>query len=139
MRAPELSTPDGGPQSGSASPGARRAGRRRARVRRRHTLVKVLGCTLVVLVLVTGLTMVYLYRHLNGNLTILDAGGDIVGPRPDKVAVEGPHEPLNILVMGDDTRQCQGCKIDNEAGAGGSDTTILVHLSADRKHAYGTS
>lgn len=51
----------------------------------------------------------------------------------------GPREPVNVLVMGSDTRQGKGNKIDNESGEGGSDTTILLHLSADRKHAYGIS
>lgn len=114
-------------------------GKRRAQPKRKHTVLRVLGCTVLVLALVTGLGMVYFYRHLNGNLTFVDVTGDIVGNRPHKVAVEGPHEPMNILVMGDDTRSCKGCKIDNEAGAGGSDTTILLHLSADRRHAYGVS
>jgi len=122
----------------SAAPPAS-GGKRRAQPPRKHTIWKVLGSTLLALVLLTGLGTVYLYRHLNGNLTVLDVNGDILGDRPDKLAVGGPHEPLNILVMGDDTRDCAGCKIDNEAGAGGSDTTILLHLSADRKHAYGVS
>jgi LCP family protein required for cell wall assembly len=40
--------------------------------------------------------------------------------------------------MGSDSRDCKGCHIDKESG-GGSDTTILLHLSGDRKHAYGVS
>src|SRR3712207_5234115 len=61
--------------------------------------------------------------------------------RPDKVKVAGPKEPLNILVMGSDTREGEGNKIDGEStgSSGFSDTTILVHLSADRKTAYGIS
>ena len=45
---------------------------------------------------------------------------------------------MNILVMGSDSRDCDGCGIDQEAG-GGSDTTLLFHLSADRESAYGVS
>ena len=40
--------------------------------------------------------------------------------------------------MGSDSRDCEGCDIDKEGG-GGSDTTILVHLSADRSRAYAVS
>jgi LCP family protein required for cell wall assembly len=40
--------------------------------------------------------------------------------------------------MGSDSRDCDGCGIDQEAG-GGSDTTLLFHLSADRESAYGVS
>lgn len=46
---------------------------------------------------------------------------------------------INILVMGTDTRDCQGCQIDNQHGGGGSDTTILIHISADRTWAEGIS
>jgi LCP family protein required for cell wall assembly len=41
--------------------------------------------------------------------------------------------------MGDDTRSGEGNAIDKETGGGGSDTTILVHLSADRSRAYAIS
>src|SRR5688500_11236299 len=41
--------------------------------------------------------------------------------------------------MGDDTRSGEGNDIDTESGGGGSDTTILVHLSADRSRAYAIS
>lgn len=46
---------------------------------------------------------------------------------------------VNILVMGTDTRDCAGCQIDNQHGGGGSDTTILIHISADRTWAEGIS
>jgi LCP family protein required for cell wall assembly len=46
---------------------------------------------------------------------------------------------INILVMGTDTRDCKGCQIDNQHGGGGSDTTILIHISADRTWAEGIS
>nr|WP_241248369.1 LCP family protein [Nocardioides sp. KC13] len=40
--------------------------------------------------------------------------------------------------MGSDSRDCKGCGVDGESG-GGSDTNILLHLSANRKFAYGVS
>jgi len=47
---------------------------------------------------------------------------------------------LNVLVMGSDTREGAGNNIDGLTGGGErSDTTILLHLSADRKRAYGIS
>jgi LCP family protein required for cell wall assembly len=52
----------------------------------------------------------------------------------------GPHGPINIMVMGSDNRDAPGDHIDNLTGIGKrSDTTILLHLSADRQHAYGVS
>ncbi|GAA2146538.1 LCP family protein [Nocardioides koreensis] len=116
------------------------APKRKGRTRKRHTVAKVLIASLVVLGMVTGLSVVFIYRHLNGNLNVADLTGQLGSDRPDKKAVEGPKEPLNILVMGSDARDCDGCNIDNLTGMGErSDTTILLHLSADRTRAYGIS
>ncbi|MFC4782970.1 LCP family protein [Nocardioides sp. MAHUQ-72] len=116
------------------------APKRRGKKRKRHTVAKVVVAALVVLGMVTGLSVVFIYRHLNGNLNVVDLTQQLGTDRPDKVAVEGPHEPLNILVMGSDARDCEGCNIDNLTGMGErSDTTILIHLSADRTRAYGIS
>ena len=116
-----------------------RTPKRRARGRKRHTVGRALLAVVLVLAMATGLSIVFLYRHFNGNLNVLDVTGQLEN-RPDKVAVAGPQEPLNVLVMGSDNRDCAGCNIDNLTGGGErSDTTILLHLSADRKHAYGIS
>ena len=96
--------------------------------------------TSVVLALVTGLSTLYLYRHYNGNLDVINVDEQLGTDRPEKKKVEGPKEPLNILVMGSDDRDAPGNNIDNLTGGGKrSDTTILLHLSADRKRAYGIS
>jgi LCP family protein required for cell wall assembly len=116
--------------------GSNGAPKRKGKPARKHTVGRVVLISAVVLALVTGLSTVYFVRHLNGNITgvSLDALGD---DRPEKV-YKGNGEPLNILVMGSDSRDCEGCGIDKEGG-GGSDTTILVHLSADRSRAYAVS
>ncbi|ABL80309.1 MULTISPECIES: LCP family protein [unclassified Nocardioides] len=127
---------DAVPEHAQPDPGAPK---RRGKARKRHTVGKVLLATTLVLVMATGLGTVWLYRHLNGNLSVLDPTAQLSN-RPDKVKVEGPKEPLNILVMGSDSRDCAGCNIDNLTGGGQrSDTTILFHLSADRERAYGVS
>ena len=116
-----------------------RGGKRRARKRKRHSVAKVLLSSMVALVLITGLSAAYLYRHLNGNLHVYDATKDMIGARPADLFT-GPEGPINILVMGSDSRDCSGCDIDGLTGGGErSDTTILLHLSADRQHAYGIS
>jgi len=115
------------------------APKRRGRTKKKHTIGRVLLASCVVLALVTGLGVIYLYRHLNGNLTVLDIQKQLTD-RPSKHRVAGPQEPLNILVMGSDDRDGAGDNIDGLTHAGQrSDTTILFHLSADRKHAYGVS
>ncbi len=112
-------------------------GKRRGRARRTHTVAKVLLSTLLTLGMVSGLSVAFLYRHLNDNINHVEVAGQLYD-RPEKVHTNTPKQPLNILVMGSDSRDCDGCSIDGEAG-GGSDTTILFHLSADRQSAYGVS
>ena len=115
--------------------------RRKGAPPRKHTVFKVLLASVLVLALATGLGVVYFYRHLNGNLTVLDIEGQLTD-RPEKEDVpDEPQEPLNILVMGSDDRDAEGNNIDNQelGSADRSDTTILFHLSADRKRAYGIS
>ena len=113
--------------------------KRRGKARKRHTVAKIVLATAVVLAMVTGLGTIWLYRHLNGNINVLDVDDQLTG-RPEKIDVQGPQEPINILVMGSDSRDCEGCNIDNLTGGGQrSDTTILVHVSADRQRAYGIS
>ncbi len=122
-----------GPDDGGDGP------KRKGKTRRKHTVLKVLLASVLTLSIVTGLGVVYFYRHLNGNLTVIDTDKLLGDDRPDKEQATGPQEPLNILVMGSDTRDCDGCALDNEAGGDASDTTILMHLSADRQSAYGIS
>ena len=123
-----------------AARGGRRKGKRRGRAKTRHTVAKVVLASLVAVGMATGLGMVYLYRHLNDNLNVQDLSAQMKN-RPDKKAVDtGPKEPLNILVMGSDTREGEGNNIDNLTGGGErSDTTIMFHLSANRDFAYGIS
>lgn len=127
--------------AGSGGNGGQRRGKRRAKAKRGHTVAKVLGSSVLVLSMVTGLGVTFLYRHFDGNLNVQDLGDQLPEEdRPEEIEVEGPKDPINILVMGSDTREGAGNGIDGEAkGPGLSDTTILVHLSADRSTAYGVS
>jgi len=116
-----------------------RPGKRRAPVRKSRTLGRTLLVGLTSVVMVLGLAGTYFYRELSGNLHVVDLSGQIVGQRPSAID-DGPSGPINILVMGSDTRDCDGCDIDGLTGGGArSDTTILIHLSADRSRAYGIS
>jgi LCP family protein required for cell wall assembly len=100
----------------------------------RRTVAVVIVSTLVVLAVVTGSLVTIFYRHLDASLR---AGGEI--KHQTHKTQSGPKTPLNLLVMGLDTRDCAGCHIDNEAGGDGSDTTILLHISADRQTVFGVS
>lgn len=94
--------------------------------------------TSVAMVLLAVLTTGFLaYRHLEGNIQVSDGFELITGERPEQVEVEGTTEPLNILLLGSDSRSGQKDVLGQTPGL--SDTTILLHLSADRSRAYGVS
>jgi LCP family protein required for cell wall assembly len=102
--------------------------------RRRITKQVLIGLAIVLVLVSTGLVVAY--KKLEGNINAISIGDALGDDRPETVEVEGPKEPLNILVMGSDNRD--GTKIGGDT-PGLSDTTILMHLSADRKRAYGVS
>jgi LCP family protein required for cell wall assembly len=123
----------------SATPDAP-APKRKADVPRKHTVGKVVLISSLVLALVTGLGVVFLVRHLNGNLNRVDLSAEL-GPEDERPERTGPEGALNILVMGSDSREGEGNGIDSEDPSNGarSDTTVILHLSADRERAYGIS
>ncbi|TQK72914.1 LCP family protein [Nocardioides sp. SLBN-35] len=114
------------------------AGGRRKRPQPGKVVFKVILASLLSLGLATGLGVVLIYNNWNGNIDTQDLGAQLGNDRPT-VEDTGPKKAMNILVMGTDTRAGKGNGIDGEAGGGLSDTTILFHLSADRKFAYGIS
>ena len=86
----------------------------------------------VLVVALVGVVMAL--RNLDGNIDKIDLTNSIGTNRPT-AEVEGP---LNILIMGSDTRQGIGTTeygSDTIEGGAHSDTNMLVHLSADRRQA----
>jgi LCP family protein required for cell wall assembly len=126
-----------------SSPGPEEPGRVPAVDGRRlngRRMAAVVGATLAVISLVTALSVVLVYRHLNQNLDVHDLSKAIGTKGIDQRKWPSPSGPINILVMGSDNRNAPGDHIDNLTGIGQrSDTTILIHLSADRSRAYGVS
>lgn len=108
---------------------------RRKRPQPGRLVAKVIVATLTVLALVTGTGVVLAYDHWNHNLRQKDVSAQLKH-RPKKLEAG----PINILVMGSDSRSGKGDNIDHKGDIGQrSDTTILFHLSANRKFAYGIS
>jgi LCP family protein required for cell wall assembly len=106
----------------------------------RKRAVRAASVTAVVVTLVMVLGGVWAYRHLNGNINGLDTQGLLGSDRPEKVTDETEkNNPLNILLLGSDTREGLGNSSIGGETPGLSDTTILLHLSADRERAYGVS
>jgi LCP family protein required for cell wall assembly len=112
---------------------------------RRHRWPRVLaGIASSMVLLATGAAAAgaVLYDRLDDNINYLDTS-DQLGTRP--VRQPESTEPLNVLVMGSDSRTGKGNnrKYGNARNAGiegqRSDTTILFHLSGDRTRALGMS
>jgi LCP family protein required for cell wall assembly len=88
-----------------------------------------------VLAVLTAATVVIGYQQLNGNIK----DGERITHGIEKPDYED-GEPLNILVMGSDSREGEANDLEAEGATDErSDTTILIHVSADRKDAYGVS
>jgi len=102
--------------------------------RRRITQRTVIVLSLLAVVLTSA--FVIAYKKLEGNINAVSIGEQLGTDRPEPVKVEGPKRPMNVLVMGSDNRD--GTNIGGDT-PGLSDTTILLHLSADRNYAYGVS
>jgi LCP family protein required for cell wall assembly len=106
--------------------------RHRGRTPRSRRLLKRIGIGLLVFVMVLTGGAVIAYKHFEGNIATEDF---LPGDRPTP-EVKGP---INVLVMGSDTREGANGKGIGGDTPGLSDTTILLHLSANRKFAYGVS
>ena len=109
--------------------------RHKGGIPRRRRITQRVVIVLAVLAVVLTSAFVIAYKKLEGNINAVSIV-DKLGDRPDSVEVEGPKRPLNVLVMGSDNRD--GTNIGGET-PGLSDTTILLHLSADRERAFGVS
>ena len=87
------------------------------------------------LVLVLVLSVLAIVK-LNGNITQFDVS-KLLGQRPQNNAVADKVtnlKPVNILVIGSDTRDLGTRQFGITAGAR-SDTTLILHLSGDRRSA----
>ncbi|QMU79976.1 LCP family protein [Streptacidiphilus sp. PB12-B1b] len=104
-------------------------------------MLKIVGLTTAGVLVVAGGGVTYLYLHLAGNIKTgqLYTGTD----RKDAVGVEIPNKfgqtPLNVLLIGSDTRDTKAdCDLGGACAQGGqganADVEMLVHLSADRSN-----
>ena len=118
----------------------RQAAPRHASRQRRHPLARVAavaGVGVAAFVLSGGALA---YSSLQGNITRHDVTELLGGERP---ATEAPPadpragRPLNVLVMGSDVRSGENAQLGGAPETEGmrSDTTLLVHISADRSRA----
>jgi LCP family protein required for cell wall assembly len=119
-----------GGRSGGAGPGGLATSRRKAKPKRsgrRKALLWTAGSAGFALVAVSvGGYLVY--EHINGNISTVDTAG--IGS--SSVTTDGP---VNILVIGTDSRQGLKGKYGDSSNVGHADTTLLFHVSKDRSNA----
>lgn len=103
----------------------------------RSNVLRVIVVAELVVALLTAATVVYAFNQVDRRI---DVGPAIIHPpgveRPEP---ELPTGAFNLLVIGTDARDCDGCGIDGEGGLGGSDLTMLLHVADGRREAYGIS
>ncbi|MFJ9605400.1 LCP family protein [Kitasatospora sp. NPDC101176] len=108
--------------------------------RRRRYVRTAIGLAAVLVLSVVG-AGAWFYHRLDSNITTFDAGGVATERPPAPVpTTPGASVPVNILVLGSDTREDGNSAIGGgEEGVGHSDTAMVVHVYADHKHAVGVS
>ncbi|MFI9827418.1 LCP family protein [Streptomyces sp. NPDC051913] len=113
----------------------RPGGRRRAGRRRGHRIRVALVVCLSVLVLATA-GAGWLYLKLDGNISTFDSGG-VSDDRPRAGSSKGE----NVLLIGSDARNDGNAALGggNKDDIGRSDTTLLLHVYADHRHALAVS
>src|ERR1700761_5310570 len=124
----EPPAPDDRPAAEEASATARPPPRPRRR-RRRKVLIWTASVTACVVALAAaGVFLVY--RHLNGNIQQRDVSG-LLGTQP----VDLHPQAENILIIGSDTRFGQGKGYGSGLVTDQSDTTMIMHIAANRQWA----
>jgi LCP family protein required for cell wall assembly len=119
-------------------PGAHPAPHPRRR-RRRRILAWTAGTLALIIVVVTGAVW-YAYNRFSGNIKAGSTTEKLLGPpqaRPTVAA--GAEHAENILLSGSDNRDGANAQYGDAGSGARSDTTILLHLSADRRHVTAVS
>ncbi|MEU6768818.1 LCP family protein [Streptomyces sp. NPDC046853] len=139
---PDRPDPDGAvPETpGTHAPGAGSSPTGEGIARRRRRWLRWTAVGAAGVVLVAGGAGWAIYKKLDGNITKdTDAAAELARyekERPTALV----HGAQNILLIGSDTRAGRGNKkYGRDPGTQRSDTTILLHLAADRKSATAVS
>lgn len=77
--------------------------------------------------------------RLQGNIRAVDVSGRLGTDRPTAATEAAERGPLNVLVLGSDSREGANSFIGGKVDEGRSDTTLLLHLSGDRTRALAVS
>lgn len=100
-----------------------------------HRALRGLALALVVVVVFGASSAAAVAQRLQRNITTVDVSS-LVGPRPTSSASNpsdpSAGQPINILIMGSDTRSGDNAAIGGADPGERSDTAIVAHISADR-------
>ncbi len=104
--------------------------------KRNHRVLRGVALAATALIAFSGTAVALVNADLQSKLTVDNVDKLLGDDRPTIVA--DPDDPyagqqLNILVMGTDLRDAENEKIAGKGGGMGSDTTMIVHVSGDRK------
>lgn len=99
----------------------------------------MLAAVTAFVVLALGAGCWYLYHQLSGNITTDTATETQLKADDADRPTEGPTTAENILLIGSDNRGDGNEKYGEDTGTQRSDTTILLHLAADRGSATAVS
>lgn len=126
------------PPTDPPGPGGEQGEQREHKPHRRRAL-KITVISLCVLLVAGGSAGVWLYHRLSGNIRNEDLSHLSNRPKAAKANSAG-QTPLNIMVMGSDSREGNLSHLGGGKDDGArSDTAFLMHISADRKSAIAMS
>ncbi|MEU8515476.1 LCP family protein [Kitasatospora sp. NPDC048722] len=124
---------------GAPSAGGGRAAARNSRKPKKNVKKIVAWSAAGVLVLIAGAGGA-IYFKLNANIKSFDADAIATDRPPEAQADADGNKPVNVLLIGSDSRGGSNSDLGGgEDGGARSDTTILLHVYADHKHAVGIS
>jgi LCP family protein required for cell wall assembly len=121
----------GGPNGLSGPPPSRR--KAKPKMSRKKKALSWTAGTVGFVLVATVVGGYLVYQHFNNNITTVDVGD--AGSK----GVTHQGVPMNILVIGTDSREGLGGKYGDAGSVGHADTTILFHVSADRSNATAMS
>ncbi|MEV5876364.1 LCP family protein [Streptomyces sp. NPDC052101] len=137
---PDGARPSGGRAAARAAARARggKRGRRTRQTGRTRKVLKIIGISLSVIIMVTAGAGWWFYEHLNGNIHSVALDGKGGSEKADAFG----RTPINILVMGSDGRtSAEDCKLGGGCSKTGvqtgsnADVEMVLHISADRSNA----
>ncbi|MCG6494931.1 LCP family protein [Kitasatospora sp. A2-31] len=140
-KGPQAKGPQGkaGPEGAGPVPGGRAAARNGRKPPKKNVKKIVAWSAAGVLVLIAGAGGA-IYLKLNANIKSFDADAIATDRPPEAQADADGNKPVNVLLIGSDSRGKNNADLGGgEDGGARSDTTILLHVYADHKHAVGIS